>query len=87
MEPLYAFEQLQERHVKADFHCGVDALDRYFRERALHEFKKHVAATLVLVERATGAMIGFYTLSSRGIDAGDLPPKLAKRIPSVMSNK
>ena len=81
VEPLYAFEQLQERHVKADFRCGVDALDRYFRERALHEFKKHVAATLVLVERATGAVIGFYTLSSLGIDAGDLPPKLAKKLP------
>ena len=80
-EPLYASEQLQERNVKAEFHCGVDTLDRYFRERALHEFKKHVAATLVLVERATGAVIGFYTLSSLGIDAGDLPPKLAKKIP------
>ena len=77
VEPLYGFEQLQERHVQADFHCGVDALDRYFRERALHEFRKHVAATLVLVERATGAVIGFYTLSSRGIVGGDVPrPRL-----------
>jgi GNAT superfamily N-acetyltransferase len=81
VEPLYGFEQLQDHHVKADFRCGVDALDRYFRERALHEFKKHVAATLVLVERATGAVIGFYTLSSLGIDAGSLPPKLAMEIP------
>ena len=81
VEPLYASEQLQERNVKAEFHCGVDTLDRYFRERALHEFKKHVAATLVLVERATGAVIGFYTLSSLGIDAGDLPPNLARKIP------
>jgi GNAT superfamily N-acetyltransferase len=81
VEPLYGFEQLHERHVKADFHCGVDALDRYFQERALHEFKKHIAATLVLIDRATRAVIGFYTLSSLGIDAGDLPPKLAKRIP------
>ena len=81
VEPLYGFEQLEERHVKADFHCGVDALDRYFRERALHEFKKHVAATLVLVERATGAVIGFYTLSSLGIEAGDrLPATLLGRM-------
>jgi GNAT superfamily N-acetyltransferase len=80
-EPLYGFEQLQERHVQVDFHCGVDDLDRYFRERALHEFKKHVAATLVLVERATGAVIGFYTLSSLGIVVGDrLPATLLGRM-------
>ena len=81
VEPLYGFEQLQERHVKADFHCGVDALDRYFRERALHEFKKHVAATLVLVKRATGAVIGFYTLSSLGIVGGDPP---SPRLPATL---
>jgi predicted N-acetyltransferase YhbS len=40
-----------------------------------------VAATLVLVERATGAVIGFYTLSPLGIDAGDrLPATLLGRM-------
>lgn len=74
-------EVLGDRHERAAFACGVEALDRYFREQAGQDMHRRVAVVFVLVERATGSVAGFYTLASTGIALDSLPPELARKLP------
>jgi GNAT superfamily N-acetyltransferase len=76
----YRFELLGDRHDRAAFSCGVDALDRYFRMQAEQEGRKRVASCFVLAA-ADGSVAGYYTLSATSIALLDLPPVLAKRLP------
>jgi GNAT superfamily N-acetyltransferase len=76
----YAIQPLGERHNRAAFSCGVDALDRYFRTQAGQEGRKRVASCFVLTA-ADGMVAGYYTLSATSIALLDLPPPLAKRLP------
>lgn len=71
---------LEERHVRASFACDVEALDRYFRERALHDVRTHVAACFVLTNAGEGVVAGYYTLSNASVDPGVLPPPVVKRL-------
>jgi GNAT superfamily N-acetyltransferase len=74
IEPLGA-------HERSSFHCGVDALDLYVRERASQDVKRMLASCFVLVETETGAVAGFYTLSAASVPAGDVPTAILKRLP------
>jgi hypothetical protein len=79
-EPL-RIEPLDERHERASFTCGVDALDRYFRAQAGHNMRKRVATCFVLVAGDGSVPFGYCTLSASTIALTDLPPSLAKRLP------
>jgi hypothetical protein len=76
----YGIQPLGERHDRAAFSCGVDALDRYLRTQAGQEGRKRIASCFVLT--ATDGMVaGYYTLSATSIALLDLPIPLAKRLP------
>ncbi len=77
----YEVEPLGEQHNRAAFSCGVDALDRPFRERAGQESRRDVARVFVLRMRSAQDVAGFYTLSAISIEPKDLPPALTKRLP------
>lgn len=77
----YEIEPLGEHHNRAAFSCGVEALDRYFRERAGQESRRDVARVFVLRMRDSQDVAGFYTLSAISIEPKDLPPGLARRLP------
>lgn len=75
-------QQLQEHHTQRPFSCGIEALDRYFQQQAIHEIRRKVAAAFVLsVENTSPEIIGYYTLSAESIDIGDLPTEIAKKLP------
>lgn len=76
----WRIEPLADRHDRAVFTCGVEALDRYFHAQAGQDRRKRVASCFVLVA-ATEAVAGYYTLSATSIALVDLPPALAKRLP------
>ena len=76
------FEPLGDRHDRAAFSCGVDALDRYFRMQA--EGRKRVASCFVLAA-ADGSVAGYYTLSAASIALLDLPAALARKLPRYPS--
>nr|MDA8216443.1 hypothetical protein [Dehalococcoidales bacterium] len=69
------------KHYREGFVCGVPALDRYFKEQALQDYRRRLAVPHVLVEGATGKIVGFYTLSMRSLDRESLPSDLAKKVP------
>jgi ribosomal protein S18 acetylase RimI-like enzyme len=79
--PERAIEPLDKRrHSREGFSCESAALERYLKTHAAQDAQKKVAAVFVLAEGRT--VIGYYTLSSYTIDAGELADELTKRLPS-----
>jgi len=78
-EPV--IEPLGDHHNRAAFHCGNESLDRYLRQQVTQDFRRNIAVPFVLVDNRSGKVAGYYTLSNYGIEAGELPPELTRRLP------
>ena len=78
---LYLIEPLGKKHNRAAFCCGVDKLDNYFQKHAGQDARKRMAAPFVLVEKSSGNIAGFYTLSSTSIKLEELPIEITKKLP------
>jgi GNAT superfamily N-acetyltransferase len=76
----YQIEALAPEHDRRGFSSGVADLDRYLRERAGQDAKRHVATTFVLLDD-TPVVLGYYTLSQQVISLEDIPEALAKKLP------
>ena len=73
---------LAAHHDRASFSCGEDSLDRYLRDRVRWDESANVTACHVLTAASSPDQIaGYYTLSAAGVELGDLPERLAKRLP------
>lgn len=77
----YVIEPLDKRHKKSDFECGIEALDQYLKIQASQDIKKSVAVTYVLTPENSEEVLGYYTLSSIGIFAGELPEEIVRKLP------
>jgi len=78
----WLIQPLQEDHDRASFSCGNVSLDRYLKEQAGQDLRRGCATPFVLVtEPGSRAILGYYTLSSYGIDTGELPADIAKKLP------
>lgn len=77
--PPYSIEPLGD-HDRSSFSCGVPDLDRYLHLQARQDAKRRVAAPFVMVDRS-GAIAGYYTLSSYGVQAAELPEGVARKLP------
>jgi ribosomal protein S18 acetylase RimI-like enzyme len=79
-ETQYRIEPLSDKHNRAGFSCGVEALDRYLQKQAGQDVSRCVAAAFVIT--ADGTTIGgFYTLSAHLVNLADLPESVAKKLP------
>jgi hypothetical protein len=63
----FRVEILEARHDRKAFHCGVEALDRYFREQVTQDVRRRATACYVAVEAATARVAGYYTLAAGGV--------------------
>jgi GNAT superfamily N-acetyltransferase len=81
MTSSFIVEPLGPSHDRTEFACGVDALDRYFREQAGQDVRRRVTACFVAREIVTDRIAGFYTLAAGGILLAQMPVRLAKRLP------
>ena len=71
-----------ERHYdRSLFSCGVESLDRYFREQVTQDIRRQVAACYLAIERASERIAGYYTVAAAGLPLVDLPPQLARKLP------
>lgn len=77
----YRVEQLGRHHDRSAFSSGVEPLDRYLREQAGQDARKHVAVPFVLCEAKSNAVLGYYTLSALSVDVGAWPEEVAKKLP------
>ena len=73
-------EALGPQHDRKAFTCGVDALDRYFREFVTQDIKRRISNCFIAVGQG-GEIVGYYTFAATGLALGDLPPALAKKLP------
>ena len=73
--------RLTSHHDRSKFTCGVEALDRYFRQQVTQDIRRRIANCFVLIESGTGNVAGYYTLSSTSLFLADLPSELVKRLP------
>lgn len=81
MTPAFLVEPLAKKHCRDNFSCGIEALDRYFREQVTQDLRRRVATCFVAAERDTHAVAGFYTLAATSIALGSLPEALRKKLP------
>jgi len=80
--PPWIVEPLSGGHDRESFSCGNSALDHYLKEQANQDLRRGCAVPFVLIPSAGEiAVLGYYTLSSFGIDAGVVPPEIAKKLP------
>src|SRR5216684_8922742 len=78
----WVIEPLRDDHNRADFSCGNASLDRYLKEQAGQDLRRACATPFVLTpKRGDASILGYYTLLSYGIDVGELPADIVKRLP------
>lgn len=77
----YVIAHLEKKHNKQDFTCGIEDLDDYLKTQASQDMKKNVAITYVLTLEESEQVLGYYTLSSIGIVAGELPEDIVRKLP------
>ncbi len=81
MSVRFTIEPLTKAHKRADFTCGNDRIDNYFREAVSQDVKRQYATCFVAREIATTRVAGFYTLSSSNVPLNEVPEPLAKKLP------
>jgi GNAT superfamily N-acetyltransferase len=72
---------LGAEHDRGSFHCGEEALDRYFQTQATQDIRRRVANCFVAVDAASGQVAAYYTMAAASVPLVDLPPEEAKRLP------
>jgi hypothetical protein len=72
-------EPLAKRHDWKAFSCGNEAFDRYLKQQASQDARRHVAAPFVAVPEEGDATI--YTLSAFAINLGTLPHSTTSKLP------
>jgi GNAT superfamily N-acetyltransferase len=74
-------EPLRSAHDRESFSCGNATLDRYLKEQACQDLRRGCATPFVLSPGPNqSAILGYYTLSSYGIDTGELPQDVARKL-------
>jgi hypothetical protein len=81
----FRVEALSEEHNRTTFRCGVEALDRYFREQIMQDMRRRISNCFVAVDSATDDLAGFYTLATSSILYQELPQHITKRLPRYRS--
>jgi predicted N-acetyltransferase YhbS len=81
MKGSFVIEPLAAGHDRTAFACGVDPLDRYFKQQAGQDVRRRVAACFVARDGATGSVAGYYTLAAGSVLLSEIPAPLAGRLP------
>lgn len=85
MAGAFRLEVLRVEHDRAAFSCGVEPLDRYFREQATQDIRRRISVCYVALDVETSTIAGYYTLAAGGVPLIEMPPQLAKRLPRYAS--
>jgi GNAT superfamily N-acetyltransferase len=76
----FAVEPLGPHHGRRTFSCGDEALDRYLKQQARQEMKRHSAAVFVL-HCGDNVVAGYYALSNTAVLLKEFPEETAKKLP------
>ena len=81
VEPPLRVEPLADRHERAAFESGVEALDTFLRRFAGQNDRRGLGRTFVAVRGESPRVAGCYTLSAGAVRTEVLPPDAARRLP------
>ncbi|HYL36990.1 MAG TPA: GNAT family N-acetyltransferase [Bryobacteraceae bacterium] len=81
MGARFRIEPLSDVHDRTRFQSGSEPLDRYLREQASQDTRRHLSTCFVAVEVQTGVIAGYYTLTATNIPLDQLSAEIAKRLP------
>lgn len=74
-------EILDKNHNRKDFDCGKELLNNYLISQASQDVRRKLSVCFVLVEKATGKIKGYYTLSNNSILRSRFSEDLVKKLP------
>jgi GNAT superfamily N-acetyltransferase len=75
----FAIEPLA-RHDRTLFDCGVEPLNRFFREQLTQDMRRRICNCYVAID-AAGQVAGYYTLAATGLPLGELASEESRRLP------
>jgi ribosomal protein S18 acetylase RimI-like enzyme len=83
-EPSWRSEPLDAaKHDRTSFDCGVEALDRYLKDLATQDVRRHLSRVFVVAAgRDDPRVLGYYSLSAAAISRAQLPSSLARKLPN-----
>jgi GNAT superfamily N-acetyltransferase len=73
-------EPLGASHDRTTFDSGIVELDDYFHHQCGQDARRRAAAPFVLLDRQD-SIVGYYTLSSYGLQLPQLPEAIARKLP------
>jgi len=80
MATRYRIAALDPERERSGFHCGVEALDRYFCERVTQDIRRRITSCFVALDQQD-RIAGFYTLAAASVLLADLPEIIVKKLP------
>jgi predicted GNAT family N-acyltransferase len=80
MATRYRISPFDPVRDRSGFQCGVEALDRYFRERVTQDIRRRITSCFVAFD-GQDRIAGFYTLAATSVLLADLPEVIAKKLP------
>ena len=84
MASMYRIAPLDLESERSGFQCGVEALDRYFRERVTQDIRRRITSCFVALDQQN-RIAGFYTLAATSVLLADLPEIVARKLPRYPS--
>ncbi len=76
----FIVEPLGKSHDRRGFACGIEALDRYFREQVSQDIRRRLSNCFVAID-TTGSVAGYYTFSATSLLMTDLSADEMRRLP------
>lgn len=70
---------LLAEHDSSEFHCGIESLDLWLRQRAIKNQVLGASRTYVVTDQKR--IVGYYCLSSGALDAIDAPGSIRRNMP------
>lgn len=77
----FRIETLSRAHNRSRFDCGVVEVNQWLASKARQSQEKNLSVTRVLVAQSEN-IAGFYTLAYGQINLDQLPPDIARKLPS-----
>lgn len=81
--PPFRIERLAG-HDREAFSCGEPEMDKWFLEMAGQMNERGLAVVQVMIEEATGTLVGFYALGNYSVLGSELPKFGGKKMPPRM---
>ena len=81
-EQRFHLEPLEKHHDQAEFTCGIESLDSYFKTQASQDMRRKANAVFILVPLdSPNRIAGYFTLCAYGLAPGTIPDTARKHIP------